>query len=234
MLCMYHTSNLVSTFRDVQELHSQVAHNVATFREKHATLSHVFRQLCTDQENAVSTIDMFNVQINMFFMDIQHVEHLKNYVNNHAYCHYYNIYTELYEYVQTLDIVNVSHVPALCNFPKYDYLCQRPYDVDIIGDVRHGICDLLACIYDYILKHGVECVHYKKMNDTGIHIDPLVSTLAHNSQSVVDTYVATFERTAFCDNKMLYYSKRLLCMTSYIEEYMRSEIDMDELISVTS
>lgn len=223
-----HSSNLENLFEDVERLHVHVSNNVATFYAKHETLSRVFKQICSEHSTAIGCLDMFNVQINTFLMDIQHIEHMRTYVYNHSYCQYYRIYTTLHEYIQTH--INVSNAPVFCNFTKYDYLCPHNiYDFHTILTVHHEICSLFNFLLTYVNQDDAEIVHYQKINDTGINIDPLINNLAYNCNTVVGTYVATFGDVQFFDNNLLKYLKRLSDVITHVDRYIEKDIHIDIL-----
>lgn len=173
-------------YQDVVAKNTNVQTLLEDMNTKKTSLSEMYRQLLKENSSIISTLDMFNFQIKLMSNDLSYISSKYILVSNRMYCQYYKLFRNIQEYISK-QIPAIQLEPALSsNYPTYDDTNPtKVYDFNVISDMHSTICELLSQIIQYLNERNAKYIEYKKINDSGVHIDIFIETFKHSVITVI-------------------------------------------------
>jgi hypothetical protein len=216
-------------FAGIDNLYTKVEKTLSIAWGKHAALQDVYKQLCNMKSDMIGNLDIYNFQMKIIMMNIQHGETMFQCVCNRMYMQYYKSYTDIQNFYKKYEINMVVNDTTM--FPEYDFLdSKKVYDFQIMRNLHAYICILLKQIVLHIEGLIEETGRYQKLNDAGIFIDTFLHACNHKVHVMKDDYKLCFDQVAFHNNIHTKCLEKALYSIEYTDSQIACDISMKDLI----
>ena len=182
-------------------------------------------------------LDSFRFQIALLDREQSETKVFYKVVQNRIYCEYYKFCKKLCEYIfencPDSTLINIAKAINDTELPIYDQIDpEKEYDFKYVLTNHDNICELLQCLYSYLLNKEYELKGHSMKRTMGLNIDNFCFTFNYNICVLRDKIKMFLEYMNFFHKmhlkNLILIEKKLMLMMAEINNDLNFENPPDE------
>jgi hypothetical protein len=232
-------ANLKTEFAKIIDTNMRVKVMFEKLDNKIANLTEYYVDLIDKNKDKMYLfgLDSFRFQIALLDREQSETKVFYKVVQNRIYCEYYKFCKKLCEYIfencPDSNLINIAKAINETELPAYDQVDpEKEYEFKYVLTNHDNICELLKCLYSYLLNKEHELKGHSMKRTMGLNIDNFVFTFNYNICVLRDKIKMFMEYMHFFHKmhlkNLVLIEKKLMLMMSEINNDLNLENPPDE------